>query len=95
MRGGSRFDYLGLPPVLPLHQLGHLVQFTGQQGHLGMGQRALTYGPSAPGRSMKRGRQDSRDELDRFLEEAEQESDQEDYICIIYGRFPEIAINLS
>ena len=94
MRGGSRFDYLGLPPVVPLHQLGHLVQLTGQ-GHLGMGQRALTYGPSAPGRSMKRGRQDSRDELDRFLEEAEQESDQEDYICIIYGRFPEIAINLS
>ena len=78
MRGGSRFDYLGLPPVVPLHQLGHIVQFTGQQGHLGMGQRALTYGPSAPGRSMKRGRQDSRDELDRFLDEAEQESDQED-----------------
>ena len=72
MRGG-RFDYLGLPPVVPLHQLGHLVQFTGQQGHLGMGQPALTYGPSAPGRSMKRGRQDS-----RFLDEAEQESDQED-----------------
>ena len=78
MRGGSRCGYLGLPPVLPLHQLGHLVQFTGRQGHLGVGQRALTYGPSAPGRSMKRGRQDSRDELDRFLDEAEQESDQED-----------------
>ena len=70
MRGCSHFAHLGLPPLVPLHQL---VQRPGQQSHL----PALTYGASATaaGRSRKRGRQYSRDELDKLLDDFSDEQE--------------------